>query len=369
MLIATNNKNDQILAAKDLCKLETYICPSCQSPVHLKAGSVMRAHFAHFQKEACDVFSEGETEEHLRGKQQLYDWLVGLGHKVEMEAYLPQIMQRPDLLLKLDREEIAIEFQCSGIAIEKVRERTEGYLNNGYKIIWVLGENFSYERKLTAFQKVCLTNVYGQLLLFHYSVSKKQLNYRYDFQLKQNQKMIAIQRRLKAGSQLKLDLKKKKGYSSNVSVNVEMEHQKLKCQLQYPKNNSQEFLNILYQNKETLISMPKECYETLPAEWLIQNHHYQWKLEFIVWLESRKPNTVLTPKMLHRWTDELSYFEVPQVTAKQQLQPVMEFVYVLVQSNVLKQIRFDKWVIKQSAKRYKYLEEKFQQDNKKNADE
>ena len=359
MLIATNNKNDQLLAAKNLWKLDHYFCPSCQSPVHLKAGSVMRAHFAHFQKEACDVFSEGETEEHLRGKQQLYDWLVSLGHEVEMEAYLPQLMQRPDLLLKLDKEKIAIEFQCSAIAIEKVRERTAGYLNNGYKVIWVLGEQFTYQRKLTAFQKVCLTNSHNQLVLFHYSVSKKQLEYRYNFQLKQNQKMIATKRQLKARSPLKLDLKKK-AYLSNEVVKVEMEHQKLQRQLQYPKNNSREFMTKLYENNETLISMPKECYEILPSEWLIQNHHYAWKLKFIVWLESRQPNTVLTHKMLHRWADGLNYFEVPPITDKQRLQPILEFVYVLVQSNVLKQIRFNKWVIVQTAKRYKYLEEKFQ---------
>ena len=232
-------------------------------------------------------------------------------------------------------------------------------MNNGYKVIWVLGEQFTYQRKLTAFQKVCLTNSHNQLVLFHYSVSKKQLEYRYDFQLKQNQKMIATKRQLKAGSPLELDLKRR-AYRSNVCVNVEREHQKLQRQLQYPKNNSQEFLTTLYKNKETLISMPKECYETLPSEWLIQNHLHEWKLEFILWLESRKPNTVLTYKMLRRWAGELNYFEVPQLTTKQRLQPILEFVYVLVQSNVLKQIRFDKWVIVQPAKRYKYIHEKFQ---------
>ena len=357
MLIATNEKNDQILADKDLCKLETYFCPSCQSPVHLKAGSFMRAHFAHYQKEACDVFSEGETEEHLLGKQQLYEWLVGLGHEVEMEAYLSQLMQRPDLLMKWQGEEIAIEFQCSGLSIEKVRERTEGYLNNGYKVIWVLGEQFAYKGKLTAFQKVCLTNTKEQLVLFHYSVSKKRLEYRYDFQLKQNQKMVEVKGALKTKNPLKLNLKKK-SCRSNAEVNVEMEHQKLQRQLQYPKNNRQQFLETLYKNKETLVSMPKELYETLPTEWLIQNHAYEWKLQFIQWVEGQRSNTVLTPKKLHRWAEELDYFEVPQMSKKQKLQPILEFNYVLVQSNVLKQIRFDKWVFVQPAKRYKYLEEK-----------
>ena len=114
MLIATNKTNEQILADKALCKTKTYYCPSCQNRVHLKAGSTIRPHFAHYKKEACAAFSEGETEEHLLGKQQLYDWLVGLGHSVEMEAYLPELMQRPDLLLE---GKIAIEFQCSGLSI------------------------------------------------------------------------------------------------------------------------------------------------------------------------------------------------------------------------------------------------------------
>ncbi len=357
MLIATNEKNNQILADKELNKSEIYYCPSCQSPVHLKVGTVMRAHFAHYQKEACDVFSEGETEEHIMGKQQLFDWLVNLGYEVEMEAYLPQLMQRPDLLMKWGKKKIAIEFQCSSISIEKVKERTEGYLTNGYKVIWVLGEQYAYKRKQTAFQKACLTNIQDQLVLFHYSVSKKQLEYHYDFQLKQNQKMLEVKGTLKTKNPLKLNLKKKSN-RSNVEVNIEMEHQKLQRHLQYPSASTQAFLKTLYENKETIISMPKELYETLPTEWMIQNYSYEWKLQFIQWLEDQRSNTVITSKKLHRWAEELNYYEVPQMSKNQKLQPILEFIYVLVQSNVLKQIRFDKWVFVQPAKRYKYLEEK-----------
>src|SRR5690554_1948582 len=104
MLIAINHQHQQITAHKDLSKQDHYSCPACQSPVHLKAGSVMRPHFAHYKKSHCAVFSEGETEEHLEGKQQLYDWLKSLGYTVEMEAYLPEMKQRPDILLKSNRE-------------------------------------------------------------------------------------------------------------------------------------------------------------------------------------------------------------------------------------------------------------------------
>lgn len=358
MLIAANEKNDQIFADKDLCKSEDYYCPSCQNPVHLKAGSVMRPHFAHYQKEVCDVFSEGETEEHILGKQQLYEWLVNLGYEVEMEAYLPKLMQRPDLLLKWKNQKIAIEFQCSGISIEKVKARTEGYLQNGYKVIWILGEHFTYKRKLTAFQKACLTYIQDQLVLFHYSVSKNRLEYRYDFQIKQNQKMTEAKKMIRTGSQLKLNLKRQ-CYQSSKPLNIEMEHQKLQRQLQYKNHNHQEFLQTLYKNNETLISMPKETYEIVPSEWILQTHSYLWKLQFIVWLESQRPKTVITTKKLHNWTGKLTYYVIPQLSTNLKMKPILEFIQVLTKSEVLKQVRFDKWVYIQPTKRYKFLEDKY----------
>lgn len=358
MLIAINHQHQQITAHKDLSKQDHYSCPACQSPVHLKAGSVMRPHFAHFKKAHCAVFSEGETEEHILGKQQMYDWLKSKGYPVEMEAYLPELMQRPDLLMKWKNQDIAIEFQCSSLSIEKLSARTEGYINKGYKVIWILGEQFTYQRKLTAFQKACLANIENHLVLFHYSVSKKRLEYRYDFQLNQIQKTIEVKRILQAESYLKIDLKRKSA-KLNIKLDIEIEHKKLQRQLHYTNANTQEFLQTLYKNNETLISMPKELYEVVPNDWLIQTNPFKWKLECLLWLESHKPDTVITPKKLLNWIKGINYYEIPQLSNKQKLKPILEFLQVLNRTSVVRQFRFDKWIFNQPAKRYKFLEDKF----------
>jgi Competence protein len=89
LLIAQNKMQELILADQSLNKNEKYYCPSCQNPVHLKLGSIIRPHFAHFQNDACEVFAEGETFEHIEGKMQLAEWLENLGMQVEIEAYYP----------------------------------------------------------------------------------------------------------------------------------------------------------------------------------------------------------------------------------------------------------------------------------------
>lgn len=355
MLIALNGKKEQIVADKKLCKRDTYHCPACQRRVHLKAGSTIRPHFAHYKKEACVTFSEGETEEHLLGKQQLYDWFIGLEHSVEMEAYLPELMQRPDLLLE---GKIAIEFQCSGLSIEKIKERTKGYQNNSYKVVWILGEQFTYSRKLTAFQKACLTNLQNHLVLFHYSVTHKRLEYRYNFQRQQNDTMQQVNQLIQKGHPVVFNLKTEKDYIPK-TLNIKREHRKLLKQFQYPTPNQQQFLSLLYQNRETVISMPKEIYRKVPSEWLIQDDAYEWKFRFLLWVESFDRETMITHKQLQDWLKQLYYYEIPQVTEKQKLQPLLDFIQVLTESEVLKPIQSDKWSFIKPARRYTHLEEKF----------
>lgn len=356
MLIAMTNHQKLIQADKSLRKTDNYHCPSCKGAVHLKVGAVMRPHFAHYQKEACDVFSEGETAEHIQGKLQLKEWLESQNVQVEMEAYLPSLKQRPDLLITHNQQKIALEFQCSSIPIHKVVERTRGYQQAGIQVIWILGDQFRYRQKLTAFHKACLTNYKGNLILFHYSTTKNRLEYRYNFQLKQNQKMHHTQKSTRTSNKFTLQLEKARPLYTK--INFELEHAKLLKQLQYPSAKTKRFLQTLYERKETLISMPKELHNSLANEWIIKNHPYEWKMQFIWWFEQLPIQTIITHNMLTNWVNELDYYEIPQITTKQKLQPLKEFIEVLTETSVLKQIRLDKWSIKKYPKRYKRLEEK-----------
>lgn len=115
-----------------------FYCPQCHQPVRLKIGTINMPHFAHVSNAACDqLFSEGESVLHLKGKMLLFEWLKGRGHTIELEPYLSKLAQRPDLLLqKLDKF-TAIEFQCSAITHEKWRERTDGYQKGKIDVVWL----------------------------------------------------------------------------------------------------------------------------------------------------------------------------------------------------------------------------------------
>lgn len=116
-----------------------FICPQCENPLRLKIGNVVIPHFAHIALTTClTSFSERESPAHLNGKQQLAEYFSRIGCEVEVEAYLPKIAQRPDLLIRQENKRIAIEFQCSVISIEDVIKRNRGYKSIKLPSIWLL---------------------------------------------------------------------------------------------------------------------------------------------------------------------------------------------------------------------------------------
>ncbi|GAB3059859.1 competence protein CoiA [Virgibacillus ainsalahensis] len=118
-----------------------FFCPACKQQVIIKAGVKMIPHFAHRSKLNCPSNEGGEGAYHERGKLLLYQWLKKQQLQVELEVFLPEINQRPDLLVKLANKIIAIEYQCARVSVKEIRRRNEGYKDAGIIPIWILGEN------------------------------------------------------------------------------------------------------------------------------------------------------------------------------------------------------------------------------------
>lgn len=136
-----------VLASAKLKKCSCY-CPACGEKLVLRSGSIKICHFAHIKGSDC-CSSEGETTEHLQGKKQLLDWAVKNHIHAELEVYLPEIHQRPDVLLTRNNgQRIALEFQCSPLSVKRLRERNEGYQSMNIKVWWILGSPY-IKRKLT----------------------------------------------------------------------------------------------------------------------------------------------------------------------------------------------------------------------------
>lgn len=115
-------------------------------------GMVISQYFRHKDKsKECDgLYHEPETEEHIKGKILLYNWLKKLETEkvisnVQLESYIKETKQRPDMYFEQDGVRYVIEFQCTPIATEYLKRR-ELYRLAGIKDIWVLGlEKYSID--------------------------------------------------------------------------------------------------------------------------------------------------------------------------------------------------------------------------------
>lgn len=134
---------------------ERFCCPQCSENVILKLGEKRIFHFSHIKGNTCRFEHENESEYHLRGKLQLYQWLKRQGLNPELEFYDTKINQRADIFFNIGDKRYALEYQCSNISESVFTKRTKGYLTVGYFPIWILGAN-QWNRKnsyLTSFSE------------------------------------------------------------------------------------------------------------------------------------------------------------------------------------------------------------------------
>lgn len=150
MLLAMNEYN-KCCFAKHAEKGKKYYCRGCRKRVILKKGKKKCAHFAHQKSDNCSVFSERESKEHLQLKECFMDWPGQSVEPVFLEAYLPRLRQRPDILLA----NLAIEIQCSRLSHQRFIERTQNYLNNSYQVWWILGNSFLGQSQFSLIEKSC----------------------------------------------------------------------------------------------------------------------------------------------------------------------------------------------------------------------
>lgn len=117
------------------------ICPVCGKPYEYCHGQVKTPYFRHKDKEECeDKYSESETDEHLKGKIQLYEWIRKQSGVTDviLEGWLPETKQRPDIMFKFNDKQYVIEYQCTPIATE-YNERHLLYQTAGVNDIWICG--------------------------------------------------------------------------------------------------------------------------------------------------------------------------------------------------------------------------------------
>ncbi|KXT76894.1 competence protein CoiA [Streptococcus sp. DD12] len=149
-MLTARLKTGQLVLAQDSTKNQgPFYCPACKSLLRLRQGEITVAHFAHVSRQECSFCSENESSEHLGLKSALYQALSGQ-EKVQVEATLPQLGQIADLLVN---DCLALEVQCSPLAFERLRQRTQAYHRHGYQVLWLLGKKLWLKHRLTSLQK------------------------------------------------------------------------------------------------------------------------------------------------------------------------------------------------------------------------
>lgn len=130
----------------ELERQKKFYCPTCNEQVIIKAGHLVVPHFAHRSKANCQSGESGEGPYHEKGKIILYRWLASQQLNVELEKYIEEINQRPDLFLQINNQKIAVEFQCARVPIKQIIDRNIGYKQANIIPIWILGAN-RFKRK------------------------------------------------------------------------------------------------------------------------------------------------------------------------------------------------------------------------------
>ena len=163
-VVAAYNKTAQQLHS---IRQKSLFCPDCKERVILKAGPIITPHFAHLKHSHCTNY-ENESEAHLKGKLHLYEWFKKQNIPVSIEHYLPSIKQRADLLIKVKKKYVAVEYQCAPISINEIIERTNGFLSLGIIPIWIFGSSY-----LSYFHNAAIKlNTVLKAAIHHYSLNK-----------------------------------------------------------------------------------------------------------------------------------------------------------------------------------------------------
>ncbi|RST59647.1 hypothetical protein D5F11_011105 [Siminovitchia terrae] len=148
---------------------QQFYCPICTEPLILKAGHVRIPHFSHRHHSECiNTASEPESPRHLKGKLDLFEWCRSNRLSAHLEHYLPDIKQRPDLLIEKAGRRFAVEFQCTPISVQSVERRSLQYLLSDITPIWIVGGQPFHKRR---------TNDMFELTEYLWSLTKRNNGY------------------------------------------------------------------------------------------------------------------------------------------------------------------------------------------------
>lgn len=121
-------------------------CQLCQQPMMIRSGLIRSAHFAHRSVCTSEYDHHPESQDHLLGKQYVYEYLRSLDeysdcefqfeYKIESGKRIADLM-----MISPTGFMVANEIQLAQITTEKIKERTLTYYEQGIDVWWWLGKS------------------------------------------------------------------------------------------------------------------------------------------------------------------------------------------------------------------------------------
>jgi competence CoiA-like predicted nuclease len=137
----------RIANPRETLKAADIMCQFCEQPMIIRAGLIVRPHFAH--KAACPTTYIGhpESTEHLLGKLMVAERLLQYmpdyaAAQIEFEYPIPEVNRIADIMVVFPCGwRVAHEVQLASITTEVLQQRTKDYLNAGIDVFWWLGKH------------------------------------------------------------------------------------------------------------------------------------------------------------------------------------------------------------------------------------
>lgn len=297
----------------------------------MKVGEITIPHFAHKKDNACTTFfSEGESREHLQGKQHLYTLLKKHATDVKLEPFLHRLSQRPDLLVTTQFGPMPIEFQCSTISVSDMESRSAGYRSMGMTPIWILHTPAKFTTlpqgvgifHFSRFHESFFTHIppEGSMLLTYHPITKR-FHYFSSLLHVAGKRYIGIHRSLrlekqifpfawpKAPTQLEI--------SRYAAIYLSTRHHFLQSRiLLNRKGVNDPFLRICYEMRVLPTNLPCWIGVPVPFSDAFREHDCEWQLKLIYYMRLRQIRTEdLSDHQLWRFVGGGSEEQVKACTA------------------------------------------------------
>ncbi len=275
------NRDEEYL--REMRKREKFFCTACGKEVQMKLGKRKSWHFAHKKVDSCLAFYEAESMYHMHGKELLYRWLKRQNFHVNIEYYLPEIQQRPDIFVERAGRKIAIEYQCANLSTEQLYKRTYSYWQAGIQVIWILGGNqlkkqAAYWMKFSSLMAFSLQSYPQPFLIFFCPKQKSFMKCAF---LTSFSTTIFFSHTI----YLPIDTTTFESLFSPVPFQKEKLEQEWKRKKNYFRQNAlpiwnynyKSLLRVLYHFKCTPASFPSEIGVPLPSSFALQTNPFIWQ--------------------------------------------------------------------------------------------